>query len=141
VDRSGPLVAGLTLALVCVVGPWLDTRGEAAGVWTRRRWISLAAGVSVAYVFVRRPPPGARARGPGPRPRSHARGGARLARALPPPVPIRRIRSSIGRMIRRIDTRCPAPLEFWLDAGVIQRQNASFPSWTSPVRFRSPAPI
>jgi hypothetical protein len=32
----------------------------------------------------------------------------------------------------------------WLDseaeAGAIQRQNASFPSWTSPVRFRSPAP-
>jgi hypothetical protein len=58
VDRSGPLVAALTLALVYVVGPWLDTRGEAAGVWTRRRWISLAAGVSVAYPFVRRPPPG-----------------------------------------------------------------------------------
>jgi hypothetical protein len=52
VDRSGPLVAALTLALVYVVGPWLDTRGEAAGVWTRRRWISLAAGVSVAYPFV-----------------------------------------------------------------------------------------
>ena len=30
----------------------VDTRGETAGVWTRRRWISLAAGVSVAYVFV-----------------------------------------------------------------------------------------
>jgi hypothetical protein len=52
VDRSEALIVALTLALVYVAGPWLDTRGEAAGIWTRRRWISLAAGVSVAYVFV-----------------------------------------------------------------------------------------
>ena len=40
-----------------------------------------------------------------------------------------------------IDTALAASLESGSDAGVIQRQNASFPSWTSPVRFRSPAPM
>jgi hypothetical protein len=52
VDRPEPLAVAIVLALVYVAGPWLDTRGEAAGFWTRRRWVSLAAGVSVAYVFV-----------------------------------------------------------------------------------------
>jgi hypothetical protein len=48
---SSFLVA-LVLALVYALGSRVDERGEAAGVWRRRRWISLAAGVSVAYVFV-----------------------------------------------------------------------------------------
>jgi hypothetical protein len=40
------------LALVYALGAWLDERGAASGVWTRRRWVSVAAWVSVAYVFV-----------------------------------------------------------------------------------------
>jgi hypothetical protein len=47
----GPLGVALVLALVYAVGAWLGERG-AAGMWTRRRWVSAAAGVSVAYVFV-----------------------------------------------------------------------------------------
>jgi hypothetical protein len=47
----GSLGAALVLALVYAVGPWLGEHGG-AGVWTRRRWVSVAAGVSVAYVFV-----------------------------------------------------------------------------------------
>lgn len=50
--RAGSLVVAGALALVYARGAWLDARGEVAGVWSRRRWISLAAGVSVAYVFV-----------------------------------------------------------------------------------------
>jgi hypothetical protein len=47
----GSLGAAVVLALVYVGGAWLGEHG-AAGVWTRRRWVSAAAGVSVAYVFV-----------------------------------------------------------------------------------------
>lgn len=48
----GPLLAAAVLALVYLLGAWLDDRGAAARIWTRRRWVSMAAGVSVAYVFV-----------------------------------------------------------------------------------------
>ena len=50
--RLASLAVALVLALVYALGARLDERGEAAGLWRRRRWISLAAGVSVAYVFV-----------------------------------------------------------------------------------------
>lgn len=46
-----PLGAALVLAVVWIAGRWLNAEGE-SGLWSRRRWISLAAGVSVAYVFV-----------------------------------------------------------------------------------------
>jgi hypothetical protein len=46
------LGAALVLALVYALGAWLDERGAVEGVWARRRWVSVAAGVSVAYVFV-----------------------------------------------------------------------------------------
>jgi hypothetical protein len=48
----GPLGVAVILALVYALGAWLDERGAVEGVWTRRRWVSVAAGVSVAYVFV-----------------------------------------------------------------------------------------
>jgi hypothetical protein len=51
-SHPGALAVAVALALVYVLGTWLDERSEAAGVWRRRRWISMAAGVSVAYVFV-----------------------------------------------------------------------------------------
>ena len=47
----GSLAAALILAMAYVLGAWLGEHG-AERVWTRRRWISVAAGVSVAYVFV-----------------------------------------------------------------------------------------
>lgn len=47
----GSLGAALALALVYALGAWLDRHG-AKGMWVRRRWVSVAAGVSVAYVFV-----------------------------------------------------------------------------------------
>jgi hypothetical protein len=47
----GSLAVALVLALVYAGGRWLDERG-AARVWRRRQWLSVAAGVSVAYVFV-----------------------------------------------------------------------------------------
>lgn len=50
--QVGSLGAALILALVYALGARLDQRGAASGVWTRRRWVSVAAGVSVAYVFV-----------------------------------------------------------------------------------------
>jgi hypothetical protein len=46
------LVAALILAAVYVAGGPLSTRGGDGGFWSRRRWLSAAAGVSVAYVFV-----------------------------------------------------------------------------------------
>jgi hypothetical protein len=46
------LAAALVLTAVYALGGWLDTRGAVEGVWVRRRWVSVAAGVSVAYVFV-----------------------------------------------------------------------------------------
>ena len=48
----GSLGVAVILALVYALGAWLDERGAVEGVWTRRRWVSVAAGVSVAYVFV-----------------------------------------------------------------------------------------
>jgi hypothetical protein len=50
--RLGAFAVAVVLALVYGLGTWLDERSEAAGVWRRRRWLSMAAGVSVAYVFV-----------------------------------------------------------------------------------------
>ena len=47
----GSLGAALILALMYAGGVWLDERGTER-VRPRRRWISVAAGVSVAYVFV-----------------------------------------------------------------------------------------
>src|SRR5262245_26386655 len=47
----GSLGAALVLALVYALGAWLDRHG-AEGMWAHRRWVSMAAGVSVAYVFV-----------------------------------------------------------------------------------------
>jgi hypothetical protein len=47
----GSLGVAAILALVYASGTWLGGHG-AEGVWARRRWVSVAAGVSVAYVFV-----------------------------------------------------------------------------------------
>jgi len=47
----GSLGAAVVLALVYVGGARFGEDG-AAGIWSRRRWVSAAAGVSVAYVFV-----------------------------------------------------------------------------------------
>src|SRR5262245_23402338 len=49
---SGSLGAALLLASTYAFGGPLLGRGAAAGIWERRRWVSAAAGVSVAYVFV-----------------------------------------------------------------------------------------
>jgi hypothetical protein len=49
---SGSLGGALLLALMYAIGGRLRERAGAARVWRRRRWISAAAGVSVAYVFV-----------------------------------------------------------------------------------------
>jgi hypothetical protein len=46
------LAVAVILGLVYASGAWLDERGAGGGVWMRRRWVSVAAGVSVAYVFV-----------------------------------------------------------------------------------------
>src|SRR5262245_50266331 len=43
------MIAALALATVYVLGEWLHRRTECLG---HRRWLSFAAGVSVAYVFV-----------------------------------------------------------------------------------------
>ncbi|HWC05486.1 MAG TPA: hypothetical protein VHF87_22245 [Methylomirabilota bacterium] len=48
----GSLAVGATLALVYALGAWLNESDAGERVWTRRRWVSVAAGVSVAYVFV-----------------------------------------------------------------------------------------
>jgi hypothetical protein len=49
---SGSLAAALILALIYPIGGRLRERAGAASLWRRRRWVSAAAGVSVAYVFV-----------------------------------------------------------------------------------------
>jgi hypothetical protein len=49
---QAPLAAALTLAAVYLLEGWLGGRPRVERVWRRRRWISAAAGVSVAYVFV-----------------------------------------------------------------------------------------
>ena len=46
------LVAALILAMAYVAGGWLTAHGGEEGIRACRRWISAAAGVSVAYVFV-----------------------------------------------------------------------------------------
>src|SRR5262245_47804853 len=48
----GSLVAALLLALMYPIGGRLRERARAASLWRHRRWVSAAAGVSVAYVFV-----------------------------------------------------------------------------------------
>jgi hypothetical protein len=48
----GSLAVAVILALVYALGAWLNESDTGKGVWTRRRWVSVAAGVSVAYVFV-----------------------------------------------------------------------------------------
>jgi hypothetical protein len=48
----GSLGAAVLLALMYPLGGRLQARGAGAAVWGRRRWVSAAAGVSVAYVFV-----------------------------------------------------------------------------------------
>jgi hypothetical protein len=47
-----PLVAALILSAAYVAGRALYAHGAEEGIWAHRRWISAAAGVSVAYVFV-----------------------------------------------------------------------------------------
>jgi hypothetical protein len=51
-DLSHSLFAALALAMAYVAGFWVDGHASARGLWSRRRWVSAAAGVSVAYVFV-----------------------------------------------------------------------------------------
>jgi hypothetical protein len=48
----GSLGVSAILALVYALGAWLNESDAGKRVWTRRRWVSVAAGVSVAYVFV-----------------------------------------------------------------------------------------
>jgi hypothetical protein len=49
----GSLAVAVILALVYALGgAWLDEHGAGESLWARRRWVSVAAGVSVAYVFV-----------------------------------------------------------------------------------------
>jgi hypothetical protein len=45
------LLAALALSMAYLAGFWLDA-GNARRIWAHRRWVSAAAGVSVAYVFV-----------------------------------------------------------------------------------------
>ena len=49
---TGSLLAALVLSMVYVLGTWLSRQDETEGMWSRRRIISAAAGVSVAYVFL-----------------------------------------------------------------------------------------
>ena len=49
---AGSLGAASLLALMYALGGRLREPGAAERVWGRRRWVSAAAGVSVAYVFV-----------------------------------------------------------------------------------------
>jgi hypothetical protein len=46
------ILAALVLALAYLAGFWIDAHSTARMVWAHRRWVSAAAGVSVAYVFV-----------------------------------------------------------------------------------------
>jgi hypothetical protein len=47
-----PLIAALILSGAYVADRALGVHGAEEGLWARRRWISAAAGISVAYVFV-----------------------------------------------------------------------------------------
>ena len=46
------MLAALVLAMAYLAGFWIDAHSTARVVWAHRRWVSAAAGVSVAYVFV-----------------------------------------------------------------------------------------
>jgi hypothetical protein len=48
----GSLGVALVLALVYALGARLNESAAGERAWARRRWVSVAAGVSVAYVFV-----------------------------------------------------------------------------------------
>jgi len=48
----GPLLAALVLAAVFALRIGAGAGELAERIWTRRRWVSAAAGISVAYVFV-----------------------------------------------------------------------------------------
>jgi len=48
----GSPAAAIVLAGVYAIGRWLDTSRVDEGTWSRRKWVSAAAGVSVAYVFM-----------------------------------------------------------------------------------------
>jgi hypothetical protein len=48
----GSLAAALVFASVYVAGGWLESSAAAVRFWTRNGYISAAAGISVAYVFV-----------------------------------------------------------------------------------------
>jgi hypothetical protein len=50
--RLGPLLAALVLTGVYALRVGAGSGELAERIWTRRRWVSAAAGVSVAYVFV-----------------------------------------------------------------------------------------
>ncbi len=50
--QLGPLLAALVLAAVFALRIGAGAGELAERVWTRRRWVSAAAGISVAYVFV-----------------------------------------------------------------------------------------
>jgi hypothetical protein len=47
-----PMAAALAFAAVYAAGGWLDTSEAVERFWARRRYLSAAAGISVAYVFV-----------------------------------------------------------------------------------------
>jgi len=49
---TAPLAAGLVLAAVYALRGGAGEADPTARFWSRRRWISAAAGISVAYVFV-----------------------------------------------------------------------------------------
>jgi len=49
---TGSLIAALILSAVYVASGRFDHSEAAERLWMRRRWISAAAGVSVAYVFI-----------------------------------------------------------------------------------------
>ena len=48
----GPLLAALVLVAVYALRIGAGAGELAERIWTRRRWVSAAAGISVAYVFV-----------------------------------------------------------------------------------------
>jgi hypothetical protein len=48
----GSLAAALVFAGVYLAGSWLESSAAVERLWTRRRYISAAAGISVAYIFV-----------------------------------------------------------------------------------------
>ena len=51
-NMAGAFFAALLLASAYLLGGWFSGREASKEFWERRRWISAAAGISVAYVFV-----------------------------------------------------------------------------------------